>query len=128
MDNVLDHDVLEGEEGELGPVPEHAGVEAARVVAAEEHRLQVRAAVRCNHRHMSQSIVHSLQVGLSITYGGELLVGGPPVEDLRELGVRPVLVAEDLLEAGGGEHEVAEAVHIGAGLQHHARAVTLHLT
>ena len=64
----------------------------------------------------------------SITYGGELLVGGPPVEDLRELGVRPVLVAEDLLEAGGGEHEVAEAVHIGAGLQHHARAVTLHLT
>ena len=57
MDNVLDHDVLEGEEGELGPVPEHAGVEAARVVAAEEHRLQVRAAVRCIHRHMSQSIV-----------------------------------------------------------------------
>ena len=104
-------------------MPEHAGVEAARVVAAEEHRLQVRAAVRCNHRHVSQSIVQ-----LCITYGGELLVGGPPVEDLRELGVRPVLVAEDLLEAGGGEHEVAEAVHIGAGLQHHARAVTLHLT
>ena len=72
--------------------------------------------------------LYSLQVELSITYGGELLVGGPPVEDLRELGVRPVLVAEDLLEAGGGEHEVAEAVHIGAGLQHHARAVTLHLT
>ena len=125
MDNVLDHDVLEGEEGEFGPVPEHAGVEAARVVAAEEHRLQVRAAVRCNHRHVSKQIV---QPAAPITYGGELLVGGPPVEDLRELGVRPVLVAEDLLEAGGGEHEVAEAVDIGAGLQHHARSVTLHLT
>ena len=41
MNNVLHHDVLQGEEGEPGPVSEDRGVEAAGVVAAQEHGLQV---------------------------------------------------------------------------------------
>lgn len=65
--DVLHHDVLEGEEGEAGPVAEDAAVEAPGVVGAEEHGLQVRAAVGD---------------------GRELLVRGAAVEDLGELGDR----------------------------------------
>lgn len=45
VDDVLDHDVLQGEEGEPRPVAEHAGVERARVVTAEKHCLEVGTAV-----------------------------------------------------------------------------------
>ena len=106
VDDVLHHDVLQGEEGEARPVAEHARVEAAGVVAAEEHRLQVRAAVGD---------------------GGQLLVRRAAVEYLRELGVRPLLVAEYLLEPCGGEDKVAEREDIGTGLQNHTRPVPFHL-
>lgn len=45
VDDVLDHDVLQGEEGQPGPVPEHAGIQRSRVVAPEEHCLEVGTAV-----------------------------------------------------------------------------------
>ena len=41
--------------------------------------------------------------------------------------VRLLLVAEDLLEPGGGKDEVAEGVDVGTRLQHHRGAVPLHL-
>ena len=43
--DVLNHDVLQREEAQSGPVSEHTGVEAPRVVAAEKHGLQVWTAV-----------------------------------------------------------------------------------
>ena len=45
VDDVLDHDVLQGEEGEAGPVAGHAGGQRPRVVTPEKHRLEVGAAV-----------------------------------------------------------------------------------
>ena len=33
VDDVLDHDVLKGQEGEPGPVTEHPGVQRSRIVA-----------------------------------------------------------------------------------------------
>ena len=45
VDDVLDHDVLQGEEGEPGPMTEHTGVEGARVVTPEKHCLEVGTAV-----------------------------------------------------------------------------------
>ena len=62
-----------------------------------------------------------------VTYGGQFLIWGPPVEDLREPGLSPLLVAEHLLEAGRGEHEVAETEHVGARLQHNTGPITLDL-
>ena len=50
------------------------------------------------------------------------------VEYLSKLGVCLLLVPEHLLESGGGEYEVAQAVDVGAGLQHNAGPVTFHLT
>ena len=55
------------------------------------------------------------------------MVGGSPVEYLREACLCPLLVPEHLLEAGRGEHEVAQAEDAGTGLQHQAGAVTLDL-
>ena len=49
VDDVLHHDVLQGEEAQPGPVSEHSGVEAPRIVATEKHGLQVRTAVRYNN-------------------------------------------------------------------------------
>ena len=48
VDDVLDHDVLQGEEGELRPVAEHTRIQGPRVVAPQEHRLKVGTAVGWN--------------------------------------------------------------------------------
>ena len=48
VDDILNHDVLQGEETEPRPVSEDPGVEVARVVTAEKHRLQVGTTVGCN--------------------------------------------------------------------------------
>ena len=48
MDDVLDHDVLQGEEAEPWPVSEDPGVKVARVVTPEKHRLQVGTTVGYN--------------------------------------------------------------------------------
>ena len=48
VDDILNHDVLQGEETEPRPVSEDPRVEVARVVTAEKHRLQIRTAVRYN--------------------------------------------------------------------------------
>ena len=47
-DDVLDHDVLQGEEAEPRPVSEDPGVEVARIVTAEKHGLQVGTTVGYN--------------------------------------------------------------------------------
>ena len=41
VDNVLHHDVLQGQEGKSWPVSEHSRIETAGIVTAQEHRLQV---------------------------------------------------------------------------------------
>lgn len=41
MNDVLHHDILQGEKCEMWPVSEDARVEAARIVAPQEHGLEV---------------------------------------------------------------------------------------
>ena len=45
VDDILDHDVLQGQEGQPGPVTEHPRVQRSRVVTPEEHCLEVGAAI-----------------------------------------------------------------------------------
>ena len=63
-----------------------------------------------------------------LTDGRKFLVGWTTVEYLSKLGVCLLLVPKHLFESGGGEHEVAQAVDVGTGLQHHTGPVTFHLT
>ena len=49
MNDVLHHDVLEGEKGKPGPMLKNTGVEAAGIVASEKHRLKVRTTIGCNN-------------------------------------------------------------------------------
>ena len=48
VDDIFYHDVLQGEEAEPRPVSEDPGVEVARIVTAEKHRLQVGTTVGYN--------------------------------------------------------------------------------
>ena len=48
VDDILHHDVLQGEEAEPWPVSEDPGVEVSRIVTAEKHCLQVRTTVGYN--------------------------------------------------------------------------------
>ena len=48
VDDILHHDVLQGEEAEPRPVSEDPGVEIAGIVTAEKHRLQVGTTVGYN--------------------------------------------------------------------------------
>ena len=106
MYDVLDHDVLQGEEGEVWPVSEDAGVEAAGIVATQEH---------------------CLEVGTAVGDGGQLLVRGSSVEYLCELGLCSLLISKHLFEPRGSKHQVSQAVDFWTSLQHHTSTISLHL-
>ena len=90
----------------MWPVTEDTRVEAAGVVGAQEH---------------------GLQVWTTVGYGGQLLVGGSSVEYLGELGVCSLLITKHLLEPRGSKHKISQAVDIGTCLQHHTSTISLHL-
>ena len=45
VDDVLHHDILQGEEGKSWPVPEHSRIETSGIVAAKEHCFQIRTTI-----------------------------------------------------------------------------------
>ena len=49
VNDVFDHDVLQGEIWKPGPMLENPGVEAAGIVASEEHCLKIRTTIGWNN-------------------------------------------------------------------------------